>query len=95
MPATEDMNLELGVDKTKADAYATISFDLTHDTIVSVTIEDGEEHVVEVLIEGLMHEGHHEVKWFGRDPRDSDYYLVLDTPTCHHVEPGHVIRRGH
>jgi hypothetical protein len=89
------MNLELGVEKKTADAHAAISFDLTHDTVVSVTLEDDASHVVEVLVEGLICEGHHEVKWFGKKSGKRDFFLVLDTPTSHHVEPGHAIRRGH
>ena len=89
------MRLELGGDRGSPAAHAEISFDLPHPTIVSVTVEDAEEDVFEVLIEGLMPEGHHDLTWSGSLPHGHDFFLVVDTPTSHKVEPGHSIRQGH
>ncbi len=88
------MLLELGRDRESSGSYAEISFELSHATIVSIIVEDLEDESFEVLIEGLMPEGHHDVTWSGTLSHGHDFFLVVDTPTSHQVEPGHSARRG-
>ena len=85
------MQLRLGGNHESPDSVAHISFDLSHDTIVSIAVKDAEEESFEVLVEGLMPEGHHDVTWTGLLPHGHDCFLVVDTPTSHRVEPGHSV----
>ena len=89
------MQLLLGGNPESTGSVARISFDLSHATIVSITVENAEEESFEVLVEGLMPEGHHDVTWSGLLPHGHDFFLVVDTPTSHWVEPGHSVRQGH
>ena len=82
------MLYEFGTSLQSARAFAEISFDLSRSTIVSVTIEDAERNVVEVLIEGMVPNGHHNVVWSGTLSREREFFVVVDTATIHQTQRG-------
>lgn len=82
------MQHKLGIDPQSARSFAEVAFDLPEATVVSITVEDSRKHVVEVLIQGLMPKGHHEVTWSSSLTGDDDFVVVLDTPTRHRVIHG-------